>query len=543
MRTIDTILDLLDAHETALTAKVNFAGINKPLHECTAQDFSSFVDTGIDINKIQDKISEAKKFISTPYKSTNNSPDAIRDFLFRHQKDYITRFLNQRFGGLFFDTGTGKTLTILEMIRIRLKAGQTVLYICPKNVFSTIAEQIEEYTPDFCYTIVTGNEKHKLIELERTRHLHIVNYESLLNDKIWNRILEKKFTVCILDECHKIGNHKNKITKRLLKNAHIFQSRWVMSGTPFDKPQDVYSVISFLDLYSSFGRSYWRFLESYTRKDWSGFKRELIPEMKPKLQSAISSMSQTVKIENCLDMPEKTYQRIDVILKGSDATAYIDMLKKSVLVFEQADITSVHKVTQINYLRQITGGSIILKNEQGKKIGNQPLAQTKIQVLMDYIKEHNNRAVIVCSFIQEIFEIREKIEELGHSCGVICGRIKPDERNHYRLKFSAGELDFLILQSAAGVGIDGLQNNCNHMYFFSRSYSYKDNYQIEARLFRSGLKNNLLIVDFVAAIEDRKTGQLKPTIDSEILHNLDNKKETAHDLIKNTIKNYKECYE
>ena len=150
---------------------------------------------------------------------------------------------------------------------------------------------------------------------------------------------------------------------------------------------------------------------------------------------------------------------------------------------------------------------------------------------------------IVCSFIQEIFTIKEHLTKLKHIVGVICGKIKPDQREKYRIDFSNGNLDFLILQSAAGIGIDGLQKNCNHMYFYSRSYSYKDNYQIEARLFRSGLKNKLLIVDFTSWIENNKTGKLKPTIDLEILKNLENKKETAHDLIKNTIRSFKENYE
>jgi len=542
MPTITNILQIIDAKEEMLLSQIKINGINKYLYNCDVQEFAGYSDI-IDLNKIQDKIFEAQKYKKR--KIPDNNIDEIRDFLFLHQKGFIKRFINARYGGLFFDTGTGKTLAILEMIRIRLKPRQTVLYVCPKNVFTTIAEQIEQYT-NFTYVIITGDKKNKLKELSRYAHIYIINYESLLNDEIWQAILLKNFTVCILDECHKIGNFKNKTTKKLLKNAHLFKSRWAMSGTPFDKPQDVYSVITFLDIGLNFGKSYWRYLETFTRKDYTGFRRILLSNKRNELKKVISSMSQTVKIENCLDMPEKIYQKIDVVLTGDDRESYIDMLKKSILILENTEITSVHKVTQINYLRQITSGSIILKNEAGKRIGNQPLSECKLYALKDYIREnHLNKkikAVIVASFIQDIYSIYGMLSDMGFKVGIICGRVKPDKREEARQEFSTGDNDFIILQSAAGIGIDGLQKNCRHMYFFSRSYSYKDNYQIEARLFRQGLKNNMIIVDFVSWIEDVKSGKLKPTIDSEILKNLEKKKETADGLIGGTIKNYKEFY-
>jgi len=538
MQNINNILELLDAKEDALTAKINFAGINKPLYDCNIQEFGQFSGS-IDLNKIQDKIFEAQSY--KKQKPVVNDSSQIRDILAIHQKDYVSSYINKRYGGLGFDTGAGKTLTILEMIRIRLKPKQIVLYIVPKNVFGTIADEIEKWT-ELSYVIVTGNAKNKIEALGQNKQIYIINYESLLNIDVWNIIINKSFTVCILDECHKIGNYKNKTTKKLLKNAHLFKSRWVMSGTMFSKTEDIYSIITFLDLGLSFGNSYWKFLEAYTNKDYTGFRRTLKPEKKTELQAIISSMVTTVKIENVFDMPEKIYKRIDVILTGADEKAYLEMLKESVVIFENDKISSVHKVTQINYLRQITGGSIILKDEKGKRKGNQRLQESKLQALMEYIKENNNRVVIVASFIFEIFRIQDLLCEMGFTVGIICGRVKQAQREEYRQQFSNGELDFLILQSAAGIGIDGLQKNCKHMYFYSRSYSYKDNYQIEARLFRQGLKYNMLIVDFVSWIESAKTGKLKPTIDSEILNNLENKKETAHDLIKNTIKNYKEMY-
>lgn len=561
MSNITNIQQLIDAREEMLLSVININGINKPLYNCNVQEFAKYAGI-IDLNKIQDKIYEAQRYKKR--KLPNNDPNKIRNFLFKHQKEFVKRFINSRYGGLFFDTGTGKTLTILELIRIRLKPKQIVLYICPKNVFSTIAEQINQYT-DFTYIIVTGDKKNKLKELSRYAHIHIINYESLLNNEIWRAILMKNFTVCVLDECHKIGNYKNKTTKKLLKNAHLFKSRWVMSGTPFDKPQDVYSIITFLDTGLNFGTEYPNFLYTFLHKpkyqlnpdgtiylnQWNkkvtNYKWYLLEHRRNHFKQIISSVSQTVKIENCLDMPEKIYQKIDVILIGEDKTAYIDMLKKSILILENTEITSVHKVTQINYLRQITGGSIILKDENGKRIGNKSLSECKLYTLKDYIKENHLykkiKAVIVASFIQEIYNIYDMLCDIGFKVGIICGRVKPIDRDRARRNFSDGDDDFIILQSAAGIGIDGLQKNCRRMYFYSRSYSYKDNYQIEARLFRQGLKNNMIIVDFISYIEDSRSGKLKSTIDSEILKNLEKKKETAQGLIEGTIRNYKEFYD
>ncbi|MGQ4876875.1 MAG: helicase-related protein, partial [Promethearchaeia archaeon] len=159
-----------------------------------------------------------------------------------------------------------------------------------------------------------------------------------------------------------------------------------------------------------------------------------------------------------------------------------------------------------------------------------------------YIEQEQTRAVIVCSFTHEIIDLKKDIENKGFKCGVIKGGMKENEREENKIKFIKDEYKFIIIQSACSEGIDGLQENCNNIYFYSRNYSYLNNYQITARLFRKGLKKNLIITNFVSWIENSKTGKLKPTIDSAILKNLDEKRETADSLIKDTIKDYKEFY-
>ena len=68
-----------------------------------------------------------------------------------------------------------------------------------------------------------------------------------------------------------------------------------------------------------------------------------------------------------------------------------------------------------------------------------------------------------------------------------------------------------------------LQERCNHMIFYSNTFSLEDRIQVEARIYRAGQKHPCIYLDYV----------MKDTIDMKVYASLKQKKQLA-DYIRDT---------
>ena len=140
--------------------------------------------------------------------------------LLPHQKKAIESFNGYAY--LAWETGTGKTLTALKIA----ENFKNTLIICPASTTQTVWQaEIEKWNINI--------PNYKIISYDKFRR----NFQSILNQNFWNLI--------ILDEAHKLKNIKAKITKIIMK---IFPKTYkiMLSGTPFEKPEDYYSQLRIL---------------------------------------------------------------------------------------------------------------------------------------------------------------------------------------------------------------------------------------------------------------------------------------------------------
>jgi SNF2 family DNA or RNA helicase len=140
--------------------------------------------------------------------------------LLPHQKKAIENFNGYTY--LAWETGTGKTLTALKIA----ENFKNVLIICPASTTHSVWQsEIEKWNINL--------KNYKIISYDKFRK----NHQSILNQTFWNFI--------ILDEAHKLKNIHAKITRLIMK---IFPKTYkiMLSGTPFEKPEDYYTQLRIL---------------------------------------------------------------------------------------------------------------------------------------------------------------------------------------------------------------------------------------------------------------------------------------------------------
>ena len=192
--------------------------------------------------------------------STPNSSLNLRDYQMEDAKFLAS--LPQ--SACFNEQRTGKTPTALEVIKLRKLEDSKVLIVTTASSLFQWKEEYEKWLGKPC-VICTGSPSQKLDAVSKWTHGLIISLDTFKATKSRNGlvdpILKRHPQMVILDEAHKIKNHKSANAQAMFKTRDI-PYRLALTGTPAQgKPYDVYSILKFL-FPSDFG-SYWRFIDQY----------------------------------------------------------------------------------------------------------------------------------------------------------------------------------------------------------------------------------------------------------------------------------------
>jgi DNA or RNA helicases of superfamily II len=141
------------------------------------------------------------------------------EMLLEHQRKAVESFNGYSY--LAWETGTGKTLTALKIA----EQFHNVLILCPASVIQVWESEIRKWS---IYL-----KRYKIVSYDKFRLYH----QKILKERYWDFV--------IFDEAHKLKSIRAKITKLIMK---IFPKTYkvMLSGTPFEKPEDYYTQLRIL---------------------------------------------------------------------------------------------------------------------------------------------------------------------------------------------------------------------------------------------------------------------------------------------------------
>ena len=200
------------------------------------------------------------------------------------------------------DTGTGKTLTFLEIAKHLGKA----LVLCPLSVIETAwIDDCHKFYPEMKIINCWGNNREERLKyLNIEADVYVMNYETFKILK--NEIRKKNFKCMCVDESSVMKNMKSQITSDILSMIDVIPRKYVLSGTPNPNSNlELFPQIKFVapDL---FGNSFYGWQATYFHQDlqnphyWYQTQDD-----KDRLFARLSEKSIFLKKEDCVDLPSK----------------------------------------------------------------------------------------------------------------------------------------------------------------------------------------------------------------------------------------------
>ena len=430
-----------------------------------------------------------------------------------YAKDFI---LAHKVSALFLDCGLGKTITTLTAINELMYDSfeiSKVLIIAPLRVAqSTWKDEIEkwDHLNLLRYSIVVGDEKERLKALKQNSDIYIINRENV-DWLVTKSGIDFNFDMLVIDELSSFKSHTSKRFKSLLKIRPYFERVVGLTGTPSSNGlMDLWAEFRVLDLGERLGRYITHYRNEYFLPDKRNgvviFSYKPQPHAEERIYRRLADMTISMKSTEYLKMPELILNELEINLDVEDQTKYKKFKKEMVMTIQEKEIDAINAASLSNKLIQLANGSIYDEAKNFYEVHNK-----KLDKLEEIIESANGKPVLVAYWFKadkERIEKRFKVREIKTADDI--------------KQWNKGMIDLALIHPAsAGHGLN-LQSGGSTLVWFSLTWSLELYQQTNARLYRQGQKDTVVIHHLIT----------KNTIDEDIMKSLKRKDKTQEALMR-----------
>jgi len=426
-----------------------------------------------------------------------------------------SKYLIFRRNGCVFPSGnTGKSKVIIDNIAYLHAKGEldTVIIVCPNSVKTNwVTDEFPTHMPDYIEhhsayweATATKAEKAALAGLSEPCPLRIlvINVESLSTargaDFAAKYVRSGHKTMMVIDESSRVKTYSAKRTKTCRNLAKLCTYRRILTGTPITKnPLDLYSQIMMLDDTVLGFSSFYSFRNRYCVMGGYENKEIIAYQNLDELVDNIAPYTYRVLKKDCLDLPDKIYQRLKVYHTPEQKRAYKEMKEHMKTEVGGQEFNASIALTKISKLQQINSG--FMTDEEGTPIpieGKNP----RLDTLMDLLDQHGGKAIIWSRWRYDIQLITAALKKRygEDSTAAFFGDVGTTERTEIRQRFQdkEDELRFFVGHPAAG-GIGLTLTEASMVVYYSNDFSLEMRLQSEDRAHRIGQVRNVTYVDLV----------------------------------------------
>ena len=431
-------------------------------------------------------------------------------------QEYAIRYIETHpISALLIDMGLGKTSITLTAIRNLLFDSFEVckvLVIAPLRVAkNTWTDEIKkwEHLSTLTYSLIVGNENERLSALNEKADIYIINRENV--DWLVNKSGYKSdFDMVVIDELSSFKNHQSKRFKSLMKVRPFVKRIVGLTGTPSSNGlMDLFAEFKILDMGKRLGYFIGQYRNTYFKPDKMNgpivYSYKPLPNAENAIYEKISDITVSMKANEYLKMPELLTSNYVVELSNSEKNQYDEMKKSLVLEITDGEITASNAASLSNKLCQLSNGAIYDDEQNIVEIHDR-----KLEALEDIIESMNGKPLLIA------YWYRHDLERIKSRFSV--RKIKTSEDIS---DWNDGKIPVALIHPAsAGHGLN-LQNGGSTLVWFGLTWSLELYQQTNARLYRQGQKNTVVIQHIIT----------KGTIDEQILKALQKKNKTQADLI------------
>jgi SNF2 family DNA or RNA helicase len=454
--------------------------------------------------------------------------------LHEYQK-YANGFIQENpITALFLGCGLGKTaitLTAVQELLFDSFEVRRALVIAPLrvglNVWPQEIKQWECFHGLTC-AVAIGSEKQRREAIRQNADITVINRENTQ----W--LFEKSgeyldFDMLVIDEMSSFKSHTSQRFKALKNARHRFKRVVGLTASPAPNGLlDLWAQFRILDGGIRLGRYISKFRDEYflpgKRNGMVVFNYYPKPGASNKIYKLIDDITVSMKADDHLKMPECLYRSYPVYMSERES-GYYEKLKRDMVVSLRPDVckgdirdednpeqdadvielTAANAAVLSGKLVQMANGAVY---DEDKKV--EFIHDRKLDALEDLVEAQNGNPVLIAYWYQHDLErIKTRLDVV---------ELKSSESIR---RWNAGEILIAVIHPAsAGHGLN-LQNGGSTLIWFGLTWSLELYEQTNARIWRQGQKNTVVIAHIVTA----------GTIDEDVLKALSEKSTTQARLI------------
>ena len=240
-----------------------------------------------------------------------------------------------------------------------------------------------------------------------------------------------------------------------------------------------------------------RFID--TQNEYTRYKR--LDELKKLISKDVFS----IRKEECLDLPEKIYEKVLIDMPKEQRRVYNTLKTQLLVEYGGQELSIINKVALTTRLMQICGGFFPYVEEgqlpNGKTFERtkaEPIGKTnvKLEAILNDLEETDGQIIIWASFVAELKMLEKELKKKGYKVGLYYGGTGQIARQRIINQFKKGDIDIFVGNTAtAGFGLN-LQNS-TLQYYYSNSFSTENRLQAEDRSHRIGVKSACVYKDMI----------------------------------------------
>lgn len=399
------------------------------------------------------------------------------------------------------------TLTAINELRYNRWAVQRVLIVAPKKVaegtWSNEANKWD-HLRHLRVSLVCGSQQKRLRALATPADVYVINRDNVawLVDYFKNAW---PFDMVVLDESSSFKNSQSKRFKALRAVRNRINRLVELTGTPSSNGlMDLWAQIYLLDGGARLGKTIGQYRERFFDPDKRN--RVQVFSWAPKdgsmeyIQQAIGDICISMKSEDYLQLPDRVYDEVPVVLDAPAAKAYKRLEREMLLELDEGTVTATSAGVLTGKLLQLCNGAVYDGDRRAIDIH-----KCKIEAFLEVLEQlHGQHALVFYNFQHDRDRLLAALEPLDL-------RVRTYQGPQDELDWNEGRVDILLAHPASCAYGLNLQNGGHHIIWFGLTWSLEQYDQANKRLHRQGQKQpvtvHLLVVqggmdaDVVAALQ------------------------------------------
>lgn len=424
--------------------------------------------------------------------------------LWKHQERALQLNEQRDHYALFFEMGTGKSRTVIEIIKEKFKKEGGILptlILCPAVVVPNWKNEFQLYSGIDTSQLIplSGPGAKRAADLTVAvrkydkRLIAITNYEGLLNAALYKEIEKTRFNVLVADESHRLKSMQARRTKLVIALAQAgITYKYLLSGTPvLNSPMDLFSQYLVMDGGESFGKNFYAFRAKYFY-DANAYmpahvkfpEWKLQPKAVEQMNEIVNRSSMRILKSECLDLPPLVRQTVCCEMTPEQSKMYYTMERDFIFYVKEQACVAQLALTKALRLQQIVSGFVKLEDGAEVSLPATPREEALKELLEELTPNH--KVIVWATFRHNYAQIRRVCEKISVPYVEVHGEVAEKNRQAAIDSFNHDPAIRVYVGHTGSGGIGVNLTVSDYSIYFSRDFSLEHDLQSEARNHRGG---------------------------------------------------------